>query len=212
MLRFARVHAVVGLVLVASLLAGGCQSASTKQKNAATVAMRDFRGSLDTLDNRIDASVRAIERLRTAGTFDMQAAYRDFQAEYMNVSADSRAVAETAEGMRDEGVNYFVIARKEAISDKDPVKAEEIRVREANTKKDYDVLQTSLGELQETYRTYLHQLGEINKYLARGASRERVTMTYPQLATARDQAQRVKDAIGDVKTKAGALAETAQMK
>ena len=183
------------------LSAAGCALPTQKHKGAADTAIKDFRESLDTFDDRVESSVRSIDRLQNTVTFDVQRAYMDFMTEYFNVTADAAAVGEQAEVMRDTGVDYFVVARKESKAGKNDMKEEDLTQRETAVRAEYDTLQARLGELSEAYRVYRQQLNGAYKYLNRNVSRQRVATASPQLLAAREQAGVVRQAIAATKRK-----------
>jgi hypothetical protein len=212
--RAPKPFASLPLVVLAlgALLAQGCASPVKQQKGRADLAMKDFRLSLDTFDDRIESSVRAIDRLQSPSTFDTPRAYQDFTAEYFNVSADANDVSQRAEEMRDTGTDYFVMARKEAKADNNAKAADDLVRQEAAVREAYDLLQARLGELTEAYRVYKLQLGGIHKYLSRDASRQRIATGAQLLLNAREQAGVVRKAIAATTEQSDELAAVAGVK
>lgn len=199
----------VFLALVATLLLVpplvGCSDAA-RAKGTAAGALRDFRTSLVTFDNRVQASVRAIDRLQSSSTYDMPAAYQQFLDGLFNVSADANEVNHTAEKMREAGADYYVEARKQAAKKDDVAAADELQRRQLATRAEYDVLQQRLGELHEVYRIYLLQLEGVRRALENDKTREGVGRLGTELVEAREQAGRVRRAIEAAEKQTDAMA------
>jgi hypothetical protein len=211
LIRAAR-HSRRAFVLAASLslvlvMSSGCTSQAEKKRGVATGALKDFRASLDTFDGRVEASVRAIDRLQSTSTYDLSQAYQGFLSEYFNVSADATEVNQRAEAMRDTGADYYITARNQAAADKDVRAAESLQQRQLATREAYDVLQQRLGELRESYRLYQLQLEGVRRALSRDQSRERIAAVATPLLEAREQAGRVRRAIGSAKEQTDKVAE-----
>jgi hypothetical protein len=201
--------AVAGtLFLIASLAGGGCTD-TAKARGAATGALKDFRTSLVTFDGRVQASVRAIDRLQSSSTYDMPAAYRQFLTEMFNVSADANEMNQRAEKMREAGADYYIEARKQVAKKDDVAVAEELQRRQLATRAEYDVLQQRLGELREAYRIYLLQLEGVRRALENDQTREGVGRLGTELVEAREQAGRVRRAIGAAEKQTDAVANAA---
>jgi hypothetical protein len=145
----------------------GCTTRTETGRDLTRASLKDFGKSLDTFDDRVSASVRAIDRLESPKTYDYQRAYMDFMSEYFNVIADAASVKERAEVMRDTGVDYFLVARKEVDAGNDAAAKNELTRREAVTKDAYQALQARLGDLDKQYGTYRSQLNGIYKFLNR---------------------------------------------
>ena len=198
------------VVAFAALLigAGGCTDAA-RAKGTATGALKDFRTGLATFDQRVQASVRAMDRLQSSSTYDMKAAYQQFLREMFNVSADADELNRRAEKMREAGADYYVEARKQAAKKDDVAAAEELQRRQLATREQYDVLQQRLGELRETYRIYLLQLEGIRRALENDQTREGVAKVGTELVEAREQAGRVRRAIEAAEKQTDAMSAAA---
>jgi hypothetical protein len=199
--------ALLALLLLAPYLAG-CNDAA-RAKGTATGALRDFRASLVTFDNRVQASVRAIDRLQSPGTFDVPAAYQQFLGELFNISADATEVRQRAEKMREAGADYYVEARKQAAKKDDMAAAEELQRRQLATREQYDVLQQRMGELREQYRIYLLQLEGARRALENDQTREGVGRLGTELVEAREQAARIRRSLEAAEKQTDAMAAAA---
>ena len=198
---------VLTLLVGAALLSSGtgCGTQGDKNRESNKVAIKKFRGSLVTFDERIDESVRAMNRLQSENTFDLDRAYMDFMTQYFNVIADAGTISERAEVMRETGVSYFLVEEKEAKAAGDKNDQQYIEARRGETVPAYEDLQGKLRAWNQEYRLYRAQLHELYRYLNRKVSRERVVVAGPQFEAAKAQAQKLKSVLATASAQAEAV-------
>jgi hypothetical protein len=181
------------------LALAGC-SVTEQKSGAAKGAFRNFRASVDHMERRVDASVRAMDRLQSTKTVDNDAAYMDFVTEYFNIAADAAGVRENAEFMRDAGVEYFLVAERAAREEGNEKTAARAASRAEAVKPKYDQVQAALGAARDAYKPYYSSVAEVAKALNKDHSPARVAALSGQFTTAKQRAADLKAAIANLRT------------
>jgi chromosome segregation ATPase len=189
-------------VLLAALT--GC-SATEQKSGAAKTAFRDFRKSIDKMETRVDASVREMDRLQSPKTADTDAAYADFVTEYFNIAADAAGVRESAEFMREAGVDYFLTAEGAAKSEGNEKDAARIRRRVDAARPKYDQVQQSLSSARDVYKPYQAAVAQVAKSLQKDHSPARVAAISDQFTAAKQRAAELKTAIAKLRSDLDAM-------
>jgi chromosome segregation ATPase len=189
-------------VLLAALM--GC-SATEQKSGAAKTAFRDFRKSIDRMESRVDASVRAMDRLQSPKTFDHDAAYADFVTEYFNIAADAAGVREHAEFMREAGAEYFLTAESAAKAEGNEKAVAKAKSRAEAVRPKYDQLQQSLSNARDAYKPYQAAVAQAAKSLSKDHSPAQVAAISDQFNTAKQRAGELKTAIGKLRSDLDAM-------
>jgi len=204
---FVRSFRQVALLCAAPLILAaltGC-SATEQKSGAAKTAFRNFQKSLDKMDMRVDSSIRALDRLQSPKTFDRDDAYQEFVTEYFNVSADAAGVRENADFMREAGVEYFIIAQKEAKKEGAEKDAAAVKKQMDAARPQYDQLQQSLTSARDIYKAYQGELAALSKQFAKGHSADQIAAASSQINSAKARGADLKAAIKKVQDDTNAL-------